>query len=89
MGVEHAKLQIEYGFTRDREIEVSRFDDSRMDRPHGHLKDAFTQSRTIEVALSLEGRQLGVERKVLAQGINVGPIVMQRHPAGIRVSERS
>src|SRR6266496_1653253 len=56
MGVEHAKLQIEYGFTCDCEVEVSRFDDSRMDRPHRHLKDAFPQSWTIEVAFSLEGR---------------------------------
>ena len=88
MGVEHSKLQIEYGFTCDREVEVPRFDDSRMDRPNGDLKDAFTQSRTIDMALALEGRQLGVEGKVLAQGINVGPIIMQRHPTGIRVPNR-
>src|SRR5207249_902351 len=39
MGVKHSKLQIEYGFPCYREIEVPRFDDPRMDRPHGHLHD--------------------------------------------------
>src|SRR5260370_16996770 len=77
MGVEHAKLQIEYGFTCDREVELPRLDDSRMDRSHGHLKDAFPQSRTIDVAFSLEGCQLAIEWTVLAQWINSEPLIMQ------------
>ena len=86
MGVEHSQLQIEDGFTRHREIEVAGLDDSRMNRAYRHLKDTFPQSRPVDVAFSLKGRQHGFERKVLAQGINVGPIVMQGDPAGIRVS---
>src|ERR1039458_5353530 len=86
MGVEHSKLQIEYRFTRHREIEVARLDDPSMDRPYGHLQDTFTESWPVDVAFPLEGRQHGFEGKVLAQGVNVGPIVMQGDPTGIRVS---
>src|SRR5260370_114243 len=86
MRVEHSELQIEDGFTRDREIEVARFDDACMDRPYGHLKDAFPQSRPVDVAFSLEGRQHRFDGKVLAQGIDVRPIIVQGDPAGIRVS---
>src|SRR5450631_1002530 len=57
-----------------------------MDRADGHLQDTLTESRPVDVALSLEGRQHGLDREVLAQGINIGPIIMQGDPAGIRVS---
>src|SRR5216683_2734275 len=86
MRVEHSELQIKYWFTRDREIEVARFDDACMDRSYGHLKHPFTQSRPVDVAFSLEGWQYCFQEKVLAQGINVGPIIVQGDPAGIRVS---
>src|SRR5216683_2067891 len=86
MGVEHSELQIEDGFTRDREIEVARFDDACMDRSYGHLKDTFTQSWPVDVAFSFKRRQDRLEGKILAQGINIGPIVVQGDPAGIRVS---
>ncbi len=56
-----------------------------MDGAYGHLQDTFTESRPVDVALTLEGRQHGFERKVLAQGINLGPVVMQGDPAWIRV----
>ena len=87
MGIEHSKLQIEDRLTRHREIEMAGLDDSGMNRPHGHLKDAFTQSGPVDVAFSLERRQHGLERKVLAQGMNIGPIVMQGDPARIGVSD--
>src|ERR1700690_292569 len=61
-------------------------DDSRMDRPYGHLQHAFSESRPVDVALPFEGRQHGFQGKVLAQGINVRPIVMQGDAAGIGVS---
>src|SRR5258707_15710885 len=86
MCVEHSKLQIEDGFTRHREVEVARLDDSGMDRTYGYLQDTFTEGRPVDVAFSLEGREHGFKRKVLAQGINVGPIVVQGDPAGIWVS---
>src|SRR5229473_7843347 len=63
MRVEHSELQIEYWFTRDREIEVARFDDSCMDRSYGHLKHPFTQSRPVDVAFSLEGWQYRFQEK--------------------------
>ncbi len=89
MGVEHSKLKIKDRLTRHRKIEMTRFDDSRMDRPYRDLKDTFTQGGTVDVTFSLEGWQDGFDGKVLAQGINFGPIVMQGDAAGIRVSHGS
>src|SRR5260370_6685213 len=86
MGVKHAKLQIEDGLTCYREIEMAGLDGSGMNRPHWHLKDALAQSGPVEVAFSLESWQHRLQSKVLAQRMNVRPVVMQRDSARIRVS---
>src|SRR6266568_5451891 len=57
-----------------------------MDRTYRHLQDTFPQSGPVDVAFALEGRQHCREGKILAQGMNVWPIVVERDPAGIRVS---
>src|SRR5260370_1221460 len=86
MRVKHAKLQIEDGLTCHREIEMAGLDGSGMNRSYRHLKDALAQSGPIDVALSLEGREHGLEWEVLAQRMNVRPVVMQRDSARIGVS---
>src|SRR5260370_33366155 len=86
MRIEHAKLQIEDRLTRDREIEMTGLDGSSMTRPHRHLKDAFTQSGPVDVAFSLERRQYCLKRKVLAQRMNIRPVVMEGDPARIGMS---
>src|SRR5258708_2484 len=85
MGIKHAKLQIEDRLTSDREIEMTGFDDSGMNRPYRHLKDAFAQSWPVDVAFSLERRQYCLKRKILAQRMNIWPVVMQSDPARIGV----
>ncbi len=87
VGIEHAKLQIKDGLTCHSEIKMTGLDGSGMNRAHWHLKDAFTQSRPIDVALSLEGREHGLESEVLAQGMNIWPVVVQGDPARIGVSD--
>ena len=70
---------------RRRRIEVPRFDDAGVDRPDRNLKHAFAQGRPVDVLFALERRQHGVDGKVLAQRVNVGPIVMQCDAAGVGV----
>src|SRR5665213_642281 len=89
MRVEHSKLQVEYRFPSNRETEMAGLDGTRMDRSHGNLKDTFSQSGPVDVAFSFKRRQYRVYRKILAQGVDIGPIVVQRHPTGIRVADGS
>src|SRR5579863_6204191 len=89
MGVEHSKLQVEYRLACHCETEMAGFDGPRMDRPHRNLKDTFSQSRPVDVAFSFKRWQYGVYRKVLAQRVNIGPIVVQGHSSGIRMSDGS
>src|ERR1017187_5504943 len=86
VGVEHAELQVQDGLARDGEVEVAGFDDAGVYRSHGDLEDAFPQRRTVDVLLALESRQLRIERKILAQRVYVGPVVVQRHAPRIGVA---
>src|SRR5450755_3645277 len=86
MGVEHSKLQIKDRFARHCEIEMARLDGSGMHWPYWHLKDAFTQGRAVDMTLSLEGWQNGLDGEVFAQRINFWPIVMQGHASWIGMS---
>src|SRR6516164_595028 len=87
MRIEHAELQIEDRLTGHRKIEMAGLDGSGMNRSDWHLKDAFTQSGPIDVAFSLERRQHGFECEVLAQRMNIRPVVVQGDPARIRMSD--
>ena len=87
MGIEHSQLQIEDRLTGYREIEMAGLDGSRMNRPYRNLKDAFAQSGSVDVAFSLERRQYCLKQKVLAQGMNIRPVVMQGDLARIGVSD--
>ena len=83
MRVEHTELEVEDGLARDREIEVAGLDDAGVNGADGNLEDAFAQGRAVDVPLALKGRQHGVDGKVFAQGMDVGPVVVEGDAAGI------
>ena len=86
--VEHAQLQVEDGLAGDGEVEVAGLDDAGMNRADGNLEDAFSERRPVDVLLAFERRQDLVERKVLAQRMHVGPVIVQRDAARIRMARR-
>src|ERR1035441_4831890 len=53
-------------------------DDAGMDGAHGNLEDALAQGGAIDVALAFEGGQDLAQRKALEQGMDVGPVVVER-----------
>ena len=63
--VEHAQLQVENGLARDREVEVSGFDNARVHRSDRNLENALAERRTVHMPLAFEGRQLFAERESL------------------------
>src|SRR5271157_5889702 len=58
-------------------------DDAGMDGAYGNLEDALAQGGAIDVALAFEGRQDLAQRKTLEQGMDVGPVVVERDPPRI------
>ena len=86
VGIEHAQLQIQNRLAGHGEIEVAGLDDAGMDRSHRNLEDAFPQRGPVDVALSFERRQHLAQGKILAQGMNVGPVIVQRDAARIGMS---
>ncbi len=85
MRVEHAQLQVQDGLAGDGEVEVAGLDDAGMNRADRNLKDALAERGPIDVPLALKRWQHGVERKVLAQRMHVGPVIVQRHAPRIRM----
>jgi len=75
-------------FARNREVEVPRLDDAGMDRAHGDLEDTFAQGGPIDMPFPFKRWKHSVDRKVLAQGVHIGPVVVQGDAPGIRVPLR-
>src|ERR1017187_8304537 len=86
VGVKHAELQVQDGFARDGEVEVAGLDDAGVYRSHGNLEDALAQRWPVDVLLALEGGQRRIERKILAQGVHIRPVVVQGHAPRIGVA---
>ena len=84
--VEEAELQVEDRLAGDAEEEVAGLDDAGVHRPHRHLEDAFAGHRAEGVERALGTRGTLVVGKVLAQRVHVGPVVVQRDPAGVGVA---
>src|ERR1017187_4663016 len=53
-------------------------DDAGVDRAYGNLEDALAQGGAIDVALAFEGRQDLAQGKAFEQGMDVGPVVVER-----------
>src|ERR1035441_617010 len=53
-------------------------DDPRMHGADRNLEDALPQGGAIDVALAFEWRQDLAQRKTLAQGMHIGPVIVQR-----------
>src|SRR5450759_1345562 len=53
-------------------------DSAGMDGADGNLEDSLAQGGAIDVALAFEGRQDLAQRKIFAQGMHVGPVVVER-----------
>ena len=85
--VEHAQLQVEDGLAGDGEVEVAGLDDAGMNRADRNLEDALSVSGPVDVPLAFKRRQHGVERKILAQRMHVGPVIVERHAARIRMAD--
>ena len=83
--VEHAQLQVQDGLAGDGEVEVAGLDDAGMNRADRNLEDALPVRGPVDVPLPLKRRQHGVERKILAQRMHVGPVIVERHAPWIRM----
>ncbi len=83
MRVEHAQLQVEDGLAGHGEVEVAGLDDAGVNGADRNLEDAFTVSGPIDVPLAFKRGQNGVERKILAQRMHIGPVIVERHSARI------
>ena len=83
--VEHAQLQVQDGLARDGEVEVAGLDDTGMNRADRNVEDALSVRGPVDVPFALEWRQHGVERKILAQRMHVGPVIVERHAPRIGV----
>src|ERR1051325_2180482 len=86
VSVKQADLEIEDGLAGDAEEEVARLDDAGMDRPDRHLEHALAFDLAEFVPLALKWRQNGFQIEVLAQRIDLGPVVVQRATARIGMS---
>ena len=86
--VKHPQLQVKHRFAGHAEEEMPGLDDARMDRPDRHLEHAFAFHGAELVSLALEMGQHGFQVKILAQGINLGPIVVQGAAAGIGMADQ-
>ncbi len=86
--VEHAQLQIEDRLAGHGEAEVSGLDDAGVDGSNGNLKDSFTESGPVDVALAFKLRKYGVDREIFAQRVHVRPVIVQRDAARIGVPLR-
>ena len=58
-------------------------DDAGVNRAHRNPKDAFAERGTIDVLFAFERRQHGVDGKVFAQRMHVGPVVVQGDAARV------
>jgi hypothetical protein len=83
--VEHAELQIEDRLAGDGEVEVAGLDDAGVNGADRNLEDALTVSGPVDVLLAFKRGQHGVERKILAQRMHIGPVIVERHAARIRM----
>ncbi len=83
--VEHAQLQVEDRLAGDGEIEVAGLDDAGMNRADGNLEDAFAVGRPVDVPLAFKRGQHRFERKALAHRMHVGPVIVERNAARIRM----
>ena len=86
VGVEEPDLEVEHRLAGHAEEEVAGLDDAGMDGAHRDLEDAFALDLAELVALAGERRQRGAEVEVLAEGIDVRPVVVQRAAAGVGVA---
>ncbi len=87
MRIEHAQLQVEDGLAGDGKIEVAGLDDAGMNRANRNVEDAFSVRGPVDVPLTFERRQHGVEREILAQRMHVGPVIVQGHAPRIGMSD--
>src|ERR1035438_3394973 len=60
-------------------------DDAGMNRADRNMEDALSVCGTVNVPLTLKRGQHSVERKILAQRMHVGPVIVERHAPGIRM----
>jgi len=86
--IEQAQLKVKHGFAGDAEQKMSWLDDAGMDRADRHLKNAFTFHRSELVTLALERRQHGFQVKILAQRMNLRPVVVQRTTARVGMTDQ-
>src|SRR5689334_3389247 len=85
VGVEHPELKIKDRLAGHGEIEMAGFDNSRVNRPYRYLKYTFPHGGPEDVALTRKSRQARRYQEVLAQRMDVRPIVVQRDSARVRV----
>src|SRR5690242_9877496 len=87
VGVEKANLEIEDRFARDAEQEMAGLDDAGVDRADRHLENAFAFDGAKLMTLTLEGKQLRLEREILTQGIDFRPVIVQGATARIGMAD--
>ncbi len=85
--VEHAQLEVEHRFASHAEEKMARLDNPGMHRADRHLEDAFALDRAELVALALEWRQHRCHIEILAQRVDLGPVVVQGAPARIGMAD--
>src|SRR5437879_2431628 len=83
VNVEHPKLEVEHRLTRHTKQKMPRLNNSGMHRPDRHLEYTFPLHLPEPVPHSGEGRQLRVQVKILAQRVNLWPVIVQYTPTRI------
>src|SRR5215813_1941607 len=84
--IKHPQLQVEDWFARYAEKKVSRLDNARVDRSHGHLKNTLAFHLTKFMPWPVELRKFRAQIEILAQRIDLRPIVVQRTAARVRMA---
>ena len=88
VGVEQPQLQIEHGLACHTEEEVAWLNDAGVDRADRNLEHTFSFDFAEFMANPCEGRELRPQIEVLAQGMNLRPIIVQRAAVRVRMAHQ-